>query len=103
MLRQPSPVPRLARALTLGLALTLAHFAVESAIHAVHHSLWEPAEAAACPIATASSHLAGTIIDPIGAEPPLLLRLELAANLQPAEPTLNVRRPDQGRAPPQVA
>ena len=103
MLRRPSPAPRLARALTVGIALALAHFAVEDAIHSVHHLLAQADEAAACPIATASSHLAGTAVDPIGAEPPLLPRLELAADLQPAEPAHFFLRPDLGRAPPQAA
>jgi hypothetical protein len=103
MLCRLSPTPRLARALVLGIALVVALFAVESAAHSVHHLLQEPDEASACPVAAASSHLAATSVELVGVELPPSPRLDLVVDVQPSEPTVHLLRPDQGRAPPQVA
>lgn len=102
MLRRSVPAPRLTRALMVGLVLALALFAAEDAIHSVHHLLAEPAEVAACTFATASAHLAGTAVELVSAEPPLLPRLELAAALKPPAPPLQPLRRDQDRAPPRA-
>ena len=103
MLCRLSLVPRLARALVLGIALVVALFAVESAAHSVHHLLQEPDEASACLVAAASSHLAATAVELVGVDLPPSPRLDLAVSFQPSEPAVVGLRPDQGRAPPQVA
>ncbi len=103
MLRRSVPAPRLARALLVVLALALALFAVEDAIHSVHHLLAEPDEVAACAVATASTHLAGAAVELVAAERPLLPRIELTADLQTSALPLRPPRPDQGRAPPRAA
>ncbi len=103
MLHRSNPAPRLARAFILGIALVLTLFAVESAVHSVHHLLQEPDEASACLVATASSHLAGIAVELVGGDLPPLPRLDLTVSFQPSEPTVDGLRPDRGRAPPQVA
>ncbi len=103
MLRRSSSAPRPARAVVLGIVLLLTLFAVESAVHSVHHLLQESDEASVCLVATASSHLAGTAVELVGVDLPPLPRLDLAVSFQPSEPAVVGLRPDQGRAPPQVA
>src|SRR6266542_355781 len=84
MLHRSNPAPRLARAFILGIALVLTLFAVESAVHSVHHLLQEPDEASACLVATASSHLAGIAVELVGGDLPPLPRLDLTVSFQPS-------------------
>jgi xanthosine utilization system XapX-like protein len=100
---RPRPAPPLARALTLGLALALGVFVVEDAIHSVHHLLAEPDEMAACAVAAALGHVAGTVVETVTAEQPLEPCLERPADLDPGDPRIQFLRPDQGRAPPHSA
>ena len=103
MPRRPRSAPPLARTLTLGLALALGLFLVEDAIHSVHHLLAEPDEVAACAIAVALSHVAGTVVETVAAEQPLGPCLERPADHGPGDPRIQFLRPDQGRAPPRSA
>jgi hypothetical protein len=87
------------RGLALLLALLLAVFASEAAIHSVHH-LADPRQAERCPVHSASQHVAGLSAGPATPELPPLA----PTRHRPVLPTVQVRAPvadgPQSRAPP---
>jgi len=87
------------RAVALALSLLLTVFAVEAAVHSVHH-LADRAAAADCSVLASSQHLAWGAADPVDTgRPPLDVT---AAPLRRSEeaPRGPLHRPVQGRAPP---
>jgi hypothetical protein len=87
------------RTVLVGLALLLALFAFEDALHSVHHG-FDPKQAQTCTIAAASGHVSGVAVDgPI--EPSVILAAAGQAGETGLAPLpLHRRGPDQGRAPP---
>lgn len=87
------------RAITLGLALTLGIFTMESAVHSVHH-LASPETAATCPVLSSAEHLGWGEIPVVASEvtPPEVIPAPTAAS-EPAPYSLP-HRPRPGRAPP---
>ena len=87
------------RAVALALSLLLTVFAVEAAVHSVHH-LADPAAAADCSVLSSSQHLAWGAADPVDTgRPPLdVTPAPLGRFAQAPRGTLH--RPVQGRAPP---
>lgn len=90
---------RRGRMVALGLSLLLGVFAMESAVHSVHH-LADPETAAACPVLSGSQHLTwGEVAAVASSAPPLCAAL--VRPLRAEEPAYSlVYRPHQERAPP---
>ena len=87
------------RVVALGLSLLLTVFAVEAAVHSVHH-LADRAAAADCSVLASSQHLAWGAADPIDTgRPPLDVTTAPLARAADA-PRGPLHRPVQGRAPP---
>ena len=87
------------RAVALALSLLLTVFAVEAAVHSVHH-LADRAAAADCSVLASSQHLAWGAADPVDTGRP---RLDVTtAPLLRSDDTPHgpLHRPVQGRAPP---
>jgi hypothetical protein len=91
------------RALALAIVLMLGLFAFESGVHSVHH-INDPRSGAACLVAVATLHVAGTPVDGTTSEPLILPssqeRLVLQQQLHFETSPLGVH---QGRAPPLAA
>jgi hypothetical protein len=87
------------RAVAVVLSLALAVFAVQTAVHSVHH-IGHPQEAEKCPVLSASQHAPGDLPSVPAVDSPA----ETATELVGVAPALLVpdsaERPDQGRAPP---
>jgi len=87
------------RAVALALSLLLTVFAVEAAVHSVHH-LADRAAAADCSVLASSQHLAWGAADPVDTgRPPLDVSAALLVRSDDA-PRGSLHRPVQGRAPP---
>ena len=87
------------RAVALALSLLLTVFAVEAAVHSVHH-LADRAAAADCSVLASSQHLAWGAADPVDTgRPPLDVTSALLVRSDDA-PRGSLHRPVQGRAPP---
>jgi hypothetical protein len=87
------------RAVALALSLLLAVFAVEAAVHSVHH-LADRAAAADCSVLASSQHLAWGAADPVDTgRPPLAVTTAPLVRSDDA-PRGPLHRPVQGRAPP---
>jgi hypothetical protein len=87
------------RAVALALSLLLTVFAVEAAVHSVHH-LADRAAAADCSVLASSQHLAWGAADPVDTgRPPLDVTAALLVRSDDA-PRGSLHRPVQGRAPP---
>ncbi len=85
----------------LFLALALGVFALDTAIHSVHH-LSEPQNAAQCPVLSASQHVVGAL-----AETSEICAPTLASEAPPSVGTESILPArffgsDQGRAPPSL-
>src|SRR5574341_554336 len=96
--------PALARRRSLklaaaGLAVVLAVFAFEAAFHSVHHGL-DPAAEAACPTASAATHVAGTGAAVLAFDAPLPLVGPALVAPHVVVRLLDWLRPHPGRAPP---
>ena len=87
------------RAIALALALLLSLFAVENAVHSVHH-LTDQNRATACAVASAAQHVAGTALERVALEPPISPSADLVAESDPIALVSRSLRPDQERAPP---
>jgi len=86
-------------AATLALALAIALFAVEAAVHSVHH-LSDPDAAARCLVLSASQHLEGTCLElPVVAVPAPTQHPVLVDDV-PSIALSERFRSDAGRAPP---
>jgi hypothetical protein len=87
------------RAVAVALSLGLSAFAIQSAVHSVHH-LGQPLEAEKCPVFAASQHAPGDLPSVPSVDRPT----EVATALVSVAPDWFVpdsaERPDQGRAPP---
>jgi len=87
-------------ALAVGLVLVLGVFALESAIHSVHH-LTDPEAQGTCPVLSASHHLSWGEMEAVAdSGAPLLFESGAAPIRLAAAPRWSVHRPQQGRAPP---
>jgi hypothetical protein len=87
------------RAVALALSLLLTVFAVETAVHSVHH-LADRAAAADCSVLSSSQHLAWGEADPVDTgRPPLDVSAAPLGRSEQA-PRGPLHRPVQGRAPP---
>ena len=87
------------RAVALALSLLLTVFAVEAAVHSVHH-LADRAAAAECSVLASSQHLAWGSADPVDTgRPPLDVTTAPLVRSDDA-PRGPLHRPVQGRAPP---
>jgi fumarate reductase subunit D len=83
-----------------GLVLLLVVFALEDAMHSVHHGLG-PVDAKSCAVAAASVHVTGTTVDAITAAdllPPSAEERRLERDV--TRPEILYRSPVQQRAPP---
>lgn len=87
------------KALAVALAFFLSVFALEGAIHSVHH-LDDPQQAAKCQVLSVSQHVTGDSPDTVALEiPPADSGLLVIGSPNSLLPDL-LFRPDQGRAPP---
>ncbi|HEV8585759.1 MAG TPA: hypothetical protein VGT02_12380 [Methylomirabilota bacterium] len=90
------------RRFSLALALLSAVIGVDAAVHSVHH-LHDPGAAAACALASGSTHapavLTTAIVVAVAPEP----GHDRRADATTPAPTLRASRPDRGRAPPSSA
>jgi len=87
------------RAAVLSLAMTLAAFALEAAVHSVHH-LSDADAAARCVVLSASQHVDGAGLElPVVAAPVLAPHAMLSDGVESA-PRPERFRVDAGRAPP---
>ena len=90
--------PRSLRIAAAGLVVLLSVFAVETALHSVHHGLHDGP--VACPTASIAAQICGTTIDALTLEAPLapagLLRVAPGRGLSSLRPL----DPPHGRAPP---
>jgi hypothetical protein len=85
--------------IALGLTLAVGVFALESAVHSVHH-LADPETAATCPVLSGSQHLGwGETPKTAYDAPPPRVAPAPALRADAAKPSL-IRRPHQERAPP---
>jgi hypothetical protein len=87
------------RAVAVILSLAVSVFAVQSAVHSVHH-LGHPHEAERCPILWASQHAPGDLPTVTIVERPTEEVAELVATVPVSFVPDTALRPDQGRAPP---
>ena len=87
------------RAVALALSLLLAVFAVEAAVHSVHH-LADRAAAADCSVLASSQHLAWGAADPVDTGRPQLDVTAAPLRRSEEAPRGPLHRPVQGRAPP---
>lgn len=81
------------------LAVALAVFAFEAALHSAHH-LTELNRSAQCAVASVSAHVAGTAVATMALDNPLGLAPEALARLPQAAPSVRSLCLNQGRAPP---
>lgn len=87
------------RVATLTLALLIALFGLESAVHSVHH-LADPQAAASCAVLSASQHAPGTCVDiPDVGAPTWTAEPSPAGGTEIIRP-LQAFGPPEGRAPP---
>ena len=82
----------------LALVLILSLFAFAAALHSVHH-LTYLSSATQCGIASASAHLAGTTVQSVAIETPVMLS-EIVPRAIFTDPSTACLGPAQGRAPP---
>ncbi len=88
-----------AKLLSLVLALSLAFFVVESAIHSVHH-LNDGDEENSCSVLATSQHLHGAVSDvDVAFAAPTVIHGDAVAAAAPGFSSRSFR-PDEGRAPP---
>jgi len=87
------------RAVALALSLLLTVFAVEAAVHSVHH-LADRAAAADCSVLASSQHLAWGAADPVDTGRPQLDVTAAPLRRSEEAPRGPLHRPVQGRAPP---
>ena len=85
--------------LAVAIVLVLLLFAFESGVHAVHH-LGDREAASQCSVASASTHLAGTLAEPVQID--VLRRSPMQTPPAAPHPVAASQpfRPDAGRAPP---
>ena len=86
-------------AVALALSLLLTVFAVEAAVHSVHH-LADRAAAADCSVLASSQHLAWGAADPVDTGRPQLDVTAAPLRRSEEAPRGPLHRPVQGRAPP---
>ncbi|HWO03901.1 MAG TPA: hypothetical protein VNQ54_03875 [Methylomirabilota bacterium] len=96
--RRADPSAR-GRAVALALSLLLTVFAVEAAVHSVHH-LADRAAAADCSVLASSQHLAWGAADPVDTGRPQLDVTAAPLRRSEEAPRGPLHRPVQGRAPP---
>lgn len=84
-------------AFVVALALLLALLAFETGLHSVHH-LAEPGRP--CVVATASAHVAGTVLEAVTVDVPCAPTGMSALLLAPSPPASRPPAPALGRAPP---
>jgi len=89
---------RLRPALVAGLTLVLALFALEQAVHSVHH-LDDPHAATRCAVASVGTQLDGTTVEAPAVEIGTVSG-EYRAHAEAVAPAARPLRPDAGRAPP---
>jgi len=88
------------RTLAVGLVLVLGVFALESAVHSVHH-LTDPEAQGTCPVLSGSQHLSWGDVEAIAdSGAPLLCESSAPPIRLAAAPHWSIHRPQQGRAPP---
>jgi hypothetical protein len=85
--------------LIVALALVLAVFAFENALHSVHHG-FDVKQSRECPIAAASAHLAAVAVDVVVESSVILVVAERTAEPQRSPVAIRLLGPDQDRAPP---
>lgn len=85
--------------LIVALALVLAVFAFENALHSVHHG-FNVKQSRECPIAAASAHLAAVAVDVVVESSVILAVAERTAEPQRSPVAIRLLGPDQDRAPP---
>jgi hypothetical protein len=90
------------RVLALGLVLVLTLFAFASAIHSVHH-LGSPDRPTDCPVASAATQTAGTVVAPVAVLPVAVLVTLAGALLDDRTPLSRSLGADRDRAPPVLA
>lgn len=97
--RRRAGLEKVGQAAILGLALIVAWFGLEAAIHSVHH-LADPDEASLCAVLSASQHLVGACDEgPDTGTPTLTVHAAPPGDTQGIRP-LQLFRPFEGRAPP---
>jgi hypothetical protein len=87
------------RAAFLALALLVAWFGLESAVHSVHH-FWDPQSAASCPLFLASHHVDGAAAPAIVTGTPTWTALPPPSLDEEQPRALQQFRSHEGRAPP---
>jgi len=88
------------RALAAGLVLVLGVFALESAVHSVHH-LTDPEAQGTCPVLSGSQHLSWGEVEAIAdSGAPRFCEIGASPIRLAAAPRWSIHRPQQGRAPP---
>jgi len=85
--------------LIVALALFLAVFAFENALHSVHHG-FDAKQSRECPIAAASAHLAAVAVDVVVESSVILAVAERTAEPERSPVAVRLLGPDQDRAPP---
>jgi hypothetical protein len=87
------------RTMAIALVLLLAIFALEDAVHSVHHG-FDQAQATSCAVAAVGAHLTATTDS--GADPCEILLAVAALSAPPraSSPAARSTGPDLGRAPP---
>lgn len=96
--RRASPRSRGA-AVAVALSLVLTVFALETAVHSVHH-LADPKSGADCSVLSGSQGLAWGAAEPVGADGPRLDFTTAPPLRSEHDPWWQVYRPSPGRAPP---
>jgi hypothetical protein len=87
------------RATAVALCLALSCFALQTAVHSVHH-IGQPQDAEKCPVFSASQHAPGDLPSALAVSGPVESPTDLVSVL-PARLLLDsAERPDRGRAPP---
>ena len=93
------------RALALGIVMILAVLAFENGVHSVHHlnqvrHLDDLRSSSTCPVAAATAHIAGTLVDGAIEERLVPASPEHVAVQTPPRPDASCLAAHQGRAPP---
>jgi hypothetical protein len=83
----------------VALALILAVFAFENALHSVHHG-FDAKQSRVCPIAAASAQLAAVAVDVVVESSVILAVAERTAEPERSPVAIRLLGPDQDRAPP---
>ncbi|PYM85583.1 MAG: hypothetical protein DME13_10370 [Candidatus Rokuibacteriota bacterium] len=90
------------RRVAIALVLLTAAVAVDGAVHSVHH-LTDASAAAACVLASSSTHAPAVLSDGAAVVVGPARAPEPSADLAPLRTAVRSPRPDRGRAPPSSA